>query len=210
MRTIIAGALAVCVIAAGGGCYPDEIDSVSDLASIVTVVDSQTPLRTARTYAMPDTVLHSLRRQGAGVIGHEGDPQILARIRGHFAQLGWREITNLAAEHPDVVVLVGVFEDTNTGTAYTSWWSDWGYWPGWPGYGPDWTWGVPVNSVEFTFESGTLTMVMLDLRGSDPTFKRVPLLWAGAVQGVLASSNLERALVGIDQAFAQSPYLMRP
>lgn len=213
MRTIVAGALAVCVVAAASGCYPDEIDSVSDLSSVITLVDTSTPpLHTARTFAIPDTVIHSLRKQGAGVIGHEGDAQVLARIRGHFLQLGWREITDVTVERPDVVVLVGVFEQTNTGVAYTGWWGDWGYWGGWPAYGPDWTWGVPVGAVEFTFESGTLAMVMLDLRNGNTTLKEVPILWAGAIQGVLAasSSNLDRALRGIDQAFVQSPYLERP
>ena len=211
MRTIVAGALAVCVVAAASGCYPDEIDSVSDLSSIITLVDtSAPPLHTARTFAIPDTVIHSLRSQGAGVIGHDGDPQVLARIRGHFLQLGWREITDVTVERPDVVVLVAVSEQTHTGVAYTDWWGDWGYWPGWPGYGPDWTWGAPVGAVEFSFESGTLAMVMLDLRNGNTTLKEVPILWAGAIQGVLASSNLDRALTGIDQAFAQSPYLERP
>jgi hypothetical protein len=193
-----------------GACYPDEINSVSDLASVTTLVDSQAPLRAARTYAMPDTVLHSLRRQGANVIGHDADPAILASIRGHFALLGWREVTDVQSERPDVVVLVGVFEDTNTGVAYTGWWGDWGYWPGWPAYGPDWAWGYPGGAVTFTYESGTLVLVMLDVRGGDTTLKRVPILWAAGIEGVITTTAVQGALAGIDQAFAQSPYLERP
>jgi hypothetical protein len=208
MRVLAGFVLSAIVLA--GACYPDEIDSVSDLASVTTLVDSQTPLRVARTYAMPDTVLHSLRRQGAGVIGHDADPAILARIRGNFALMGWREVTDLEAERPDVVVLVGIFEDTNTGVAYTGWWGDWGYWPGWPAYGPDWSWGYPGTAVTFTYETGTLVLVMLDVRNGDTTLKRVPILWAAGIEGVLTSTAVQGALVGIDQAFAQSPYLERP
>jgi hypothetical protein len=41
---------------------------------------------------------------------------------------------------------------------------------------------------------------------------RVPLIWSSAVNGVLTdvSTNLTIALQGIDQAFAQSPYLGGP
>src|SRR5688572_190269 len=69
-------------MAATSGCYFDRIDSVEDLATVTTVVDSQVPfLRDARTYAMPDTVIHAKRAQGADIIGHESDDEILAKIR---------------------------------------------------------------------------------------------------------------------------------
>ena len=199
---------AILVVAGMGACYPEEIDNITDLASVVTVVDSQQPLRVARTFAMPDTVIHSLRRQGTGVIGHDADAQVLARVRANFRVMGWREVTDLKAERPDVAVLNILFEDTNTGVAYTDWWGDWGYWPGWPGYGPDWAWGVP-SGVEFNFESGTLAIVMLDLRGGEPNFKRVPVLWAAGIEGAVVTTSVGDLLNGIDQAFAQSPYLER-
>lgn len=191
-----------------GACYPSEIDSVSDATSVVTVVDSQQPLRVARTFAMPDTIIHSLRAQGTGAIGHEGDAQVLARIRANFIAMGWREVTDLNAERSDVAVLSIVFEQTNTGVAYAGWWGDWGYWGGWPAYGSDWTWGYPA-SVTFNFESGTLAIVMLDLRGGDPNFKQVPLLWVAAIDAVVVTTSTADVLAGVDQAFAQSPYLVR-
>ena len=199
---------AILVVAGMGACYPEEIDNFTDLSSVITVVDSQQPLRVARTFAMPDTVIHSLRKQGTGVIGHDADPQVLARVRANFRVLGWREVTDLKAERPDVAVLNVVFEQTNTGVAYTDWWGDWGYWPGWPGYGPDWAWGYP-SAVAFNFESGTLAIVMLDLRGGDPTLRRVPVLWAAGIEGAVVTTSIGDVLNGIDQAFAQSPYLER-
>jgi hypothetical protein len=192
-----------------GACYPSEIDGIVEATSIVTVVDSQQPLRDARTFAMPDTIIHALRAQGTGAIGHEGDPQVLARIRANFQVAGWREITDLNAERPDVAVIAILFEQTNTGVAYTGWWGDWGYWAGWPAYGADWSWGYPTT-VTFNFESGTLALVMLDLRGGNPTFKQVPLLWVAGIEAAVVTSTVDDVLAGIDQAFAQSPYLVRP
>ena len=201
---------AVCCMAAMS-CYPDQmITSVSQLATVSTLVDSQAPLKQARTFALPDTVVHATRAQGAGVIGHEHDAVILAQIRENLIALGWKEITDVPAQTPDVVVLTIVLEFTNTGVAYSDWWGGWGWYPGWPaGFGPDWAWGYPGNSVTFTYETGTLAMVMLDTRHANTTAKRVPILWAGAVNGVLTSTSLQGALNGIDQAFAQSPYLER-
>lgn len=207
-------ALAALVISAGAGglgaCYFNRISDVRDLATVTTIVDSQVPLRDARTYAMPDTVIHAKRATGAGLIGHESDDEILARIRQGFAAYGWREITDVAAERPDVVVLATAFEQTNVGVAYTSWWGDWGYWPGWPAYGPEWGWGFPTDAVVFTYETGTLALIMLDTVHDDPAARRVPALWAAAINGVLTQTSVAGALLGIDQAFAQSPYLQRP
>lgn len=192
------------------GCYPEQISSLTSAVSVTTLVDSQMPLKTARTFALPDTILHPERAQGADIIGHEHDAEILASIRSNFVAMGWREVTDVTVERPDVVVLTFVLEQTNTGVAYTNWWGGWGYWPGWPvGYGPDWFWGYPGNVTTFTYETGTLAMVMLDIRNGDQTTKRVPILWAGAVNGALAIASTADVLAGVDQAFTQSPYLER-
>jgi hypothetical protein len=50
---------------------------------------------------------------------------------------------------------------------------------------------------------------MLDIQHGNMSTKRVPLLWAAGVSGVLTASSFTGALAGIDQAFAQSPYLER-
>jgi len=207
-RALVVAALSIAAVA----CYPDQIiNSVQELASITTVVDTEPPqpLRSARTFALIDTIIHPARSLGSGLIGHDGDDEILARIRRRFIDDGWREITNVPAQRPDVVVLTTIFEQVNTGVFYGDWWSNWGYWPGWPtGYGADWGWGVP--GVEFVYESGTLLITMLDIRNGDPLRKRVPVLWAAGIQGVVTTTALQGALVGIDQAFVQSPYLERP
>jgi hypothetical protein len=72
-------------------------------------------------------------------------------------------------------------------------------------------WSSPDGTVTFTYETGTLLITMLDRNHDDRTNKRVPVLWAAGVNAVLATSpiNLDLAIAGIDQAFAQSPYLVR-
>ncbi len=197
------------LVAVATSCYPDQITSTTQLASVTTLVDSQPPLRAAHTFALPDTIIHS-KQIGAAVITRAGDAQIIAHIRAGFLALGWQEITDIGAERPDVVILTAVLEQTNTGVFYSDWWANWGWWPGWPvGYGPDWVWTSPTNAVAFTYSTGTLLITMLDIQHGNTSTKRVPLLWAAGVQGVLTATSLNGALTGIDQAFAQSPYLER-
>lgn len=202
---------AVIALSAVTACYPDQLNSVPELASITTVVDSSgTALKTARTFSLIDTVMHAKRAQGANVIGHANDSQILQEIRNGFLADGWREITNPGQQRPDVVVLCVVFEQVNTGVFYgSSWWGDFGYWPGWPAYGPDWAWGYPAGGVQFDYITGALAVVALDLRNGNPTVKRVPILWAGAVSGVVTLNAVQGTLDGIQQMFVQSPYLRR-
>src|SRR3954467_221035 len=92
------------------GCYPEQIASLTQTVSVTTLVDSQAALKTAHTFALPDTIVHPARAQGADVIGHEHDAEILATIRSNLVALGWREITDLATQRPDVVVLTFVLE----------------------------------------------------------------------------------------------------
>jgi uncharacterized protein DUF4136 len=203
---IVLGAL----FTASMGCYPEQINSISRFVSVTTLVDSQAPLRNARNFALPDTIVHLTPTNGPGIISHSGDEQMIARVRAELVAFGWREVTDIGAERPDVVVLMAVLEQPNTGVAYAGWWSDWGWWPGWPvGYGSDWNWGYPADAVTFTYETGTLLITMLDLQHGDASARRVPLLWGAGVNGVITSSSLQGALNGIDQAFAQSPYLER-
>ena len=211
MRSL-ATLLVLALAAAMTGCYPDQITSTTQLASVTTLVDSQAPLRNARTFALPDTIIHSMSLTGAGpgVITRAGDAEILGAIRSSLLSLGWQEVTNVSAQRPDVVVLTAVLEQTNTGVAYADWWANWSWWPGWPAtFGPEWVWASPVNAVAFTYQTGTLLITMLDLQHANTARKRVPLLWAAGVSGVLTTSSFNGALAGIDQAFAQSPYLER-
>jgi len=210
MRVAAILAISALVCAATVACYPDQMDSFTQTSSVVTLVDSQAPLSEARTFALPDTIVAVIRGVGAASIA--GENQILARIRESLISRGWKDVTAIRAEKPDVVVLTAVVEQSLAGFAYGDWWAAWGFWPGWAGaYGADWVWSTPDGAIVFTYETGTLLITMLDRNHDDRTNKRVPVLWAAAVNAVLATTpiNLDLAIAGIDQAFAQSPYLLR-
>ena len=194
------------------GCYSSDNNNVApNLPGVViTVVDQGPALASARTFALPDTVVEV--PLGSNTISHESDQQIIASVRAHMTALGWQDLGTNRAANPDVVLLVAAATRIQTGVAYFDWFGAWGSLPYWgPAVSSGWTWGVPVGAVPYAFQAGTILITMLDRRAENPTAQSIPLLWAAGIDGVVTTtaSTTERALVGIDQAFAQSPYLTR-
>ena len=193
-------------------CYASDYNNVApDLPGVViTVVDQGPALASARTFALPDTIVEV--PLGSNTIDHSSDHQIIANVRAHMVGLGWQDVGFNPAARPDVVLLVADNTRIQTGVAYVDWFGAWGYLPYWgPSVNGGWTWGVPAGAVPYAFQAGTILITMLDRRADIPTLQRIPLLWAAGIDGVVtnAASTTERALVGVDQGFAQSPYLRR-
>lgn len=190
----------------------DTISGTDLAGAVVTLVDSTGPaLQSARTFALPDTIIEL--PLGSSLISHEADHQVVSHIRDHFIALGWRDVTNVQGAHPDVVILTADNTREQSGVAYGDWFGAWGSLPYWgPAVGPAWGWGMPVGAIPYVYQSGTILITMLDLRAEDVSAKRIPLLWAGVIDGILPSganarNTMPRIIDGIDQAFAQSPYL---
>jgi hypothetical protein len=174
----------------------------------VTLVDSGPALRAARTFALPDTIVEV--PLGSTELNHASDHEIVSSIRRHFLALGWIDVTRVQGAQPDVVILTAANERVETGVAYGDWFGGWGSLPYWgAGVGPSWGWGVPAGAIPYAYQAGTLLITMLDPRDKDPSIRQIPLLWAAALDGIVTttSNTVDRILIGIDQAFAQSPYL---
>jgi hypothetical protein len=184
------------------GCYPDQITDVNDLDTVTTLVDTTASFSTAHTYALVDSVVP---------IGGESDDvpaslshAVLDAIRTDMNAYGWVEETNPRVNEPDVVLTAGVVLSTYI---YADWWAYWGWWPYWPVGWSSYSWYYPVPIV-YSYEIGTLAVTMVDARRAEPKLG-VPIAWVAAVRGVGngAASNQARAVEGVHQAFAQSPYL---
>jgi len=182
--------------------------------AVVTVVDSTgTALSSARTFALPDTIIEV--PLGSSTISHAADHRIVSSIRNHFIELGWQDLTGVSNAHPDVVVLTADATRVQTGTFYGDWFGAWGSLPYWgPTVDASWGWGIPGGAIPYIYSVGTVLITMLDLRAQDTNTRTISLLWAGILDGILPSgANAEnqtpRIIDGIDQAFAQSPYLRR-
>jgi len=184
----------------------------TDLGGVVlTLVDSGQALGSARTFAVPDTIVDVPVNSTA--IDHSFDHQVIADVRRHFVSLGWRDVSNDSGARPDVVVLVAASQRTETGVAYFDWFGAWGYLPYWgPTVDASWVWGVPGAALPYAYQAGTVLITMLDLREQRTDSKSIPLLWAATLDGIVTSTNgtADRVVRGVDQAFQQSPYLRVP
>jgi hypothetical protein len=200
-------------------CEREDMFGPEGSGVVVTVVDMGPALASARTFALPDTIVEV--PVSTGTISHAADHAIVESVRTHLQALGWRDVTGTSGAAPDVVVLVAASTRIQTGVAYTDWYGAWGYLPYWgAGISSTWAWGVPVG-IPYAYQAGTVLITMLDLRApraqlaqrqSGDVDERIPLLWAAALDGVVtdATNTAARALDGIDQAFAQSTYLRVP
>src|SRR5687767_5549671 len=96
-------------------CYADAFVSPDDIGWVTTLVDStSSSIFTARTFAVPDTVVEL---RGDGGFAHTADRIIVDRVRSHFFSLGWTEVRDPRDASPDVLVVIGV--STRVEVGYT-------------------------------------------------------------------------------------------
>ena len=192
------------------GCSPGSTPSdVSDYDVVVTLYAEDADFPSAHTFALVDTVMHIVGESGQDDISRQYDDLILSQVQADMLAQGWTEITAPDSIHkPDVALQVGVATADYVHIEY--WPSYWGYYPGWsyPSYGYGWGGG---SYTAYNYTTGTVIMAMVDLRNPNLDTETLPVMWVGAVSGVAAgtSSNETRIVAGIDQAFAQSPYLRK-
>ena len=205
-------------------CYPGSIDSISEVDVVVTVQDTSVNYAQFVLYAMPDTVIQiNDTAEGSVDLSHEHDSLIVSTVAQRMEQLGYLRVTipdDISELHPffvpDLVVVLTSVGVENNYYVYNPGWGYWG-WPGWgywPGYGPGWGWGYPGYWGSGSYQSGTLFIDMLDPNNPPPNGEppEIPVVWTGALNGVLTGSSAgaaTRLTDGINRAFDQSPYLGR-
>ncbi len=131
-------------------------------------------------------------------VDHSFDATIIDTIASNFDELGYRRITDLTTEAPDIVVVSAIVARDNwfVGSAWCDPFYYYGCW-------------YPNYSYAYNLPTGTVLVQAVDVAESqDGEWSHV---WTAAVQGLYAESfeltgaqRLERAL---DQAFDQSAYL---
>jgi len=192
-------------------CYPGGAETVEDLDSVTTRHDASASFSTLRTYSLPGSIQEVASSRGQPLsIDHSYDAQILARVAANLDAIGLHRVDPTAVT-PDVDVLV-----TFTATRYTEYtsYSFCNLWPGWGGFaGYDGSWGIKypyATASAAVLDAGSLRIEMLDRRTANPSTKQLTAIWNASIDGVLAGGNasiVQRIEKGIDQSFAQSPYL---
>lgn len=204
--------LALACVLVGCLSYPDSNERVYDRI-VVTRFKEGTDFGAYKTFSISPEVI-VFKQSGSKIEREPLDEGLAARLVddtiAHLSDRGYTQVEQ--DDDPDLGVAISILNGEVTGYYSGYWCSYWGY-PYASCYYPWYT--------SYTYNTGTVITDVLDLKTSPPTdpdapppdpsdpVQQIDLLWTGAVYGVLksnVSANLEDALDGIAQSFAQSPY----
>lgn len=203
------------------GCYPDNGLVVEDLDLAITYYDTEKDFSKLNTFFLYDTVVHITLED---TVSRKYDEHILSQLRQNFINNGWEEITDTTnnKNNIDAVVLASVIsQEFNYYYWYDYWYWypwDWFYYPNssyyynyYPGYYPGY--------VYYSYTIGTVFCQLIDIKSlyaeepqNNKIDVRVPILWTGAINGILSGSktNIDsRITKQMKQLFDQSPYLQK-
>jgi len=199
--------VALIAMAAGMSCTPGNEITAAESDVAITNYDKTYDFGAVKTWAMPDSVIQITDPDDPKEISRQFDAQILSEVEDHMTDRGYTRITDLNSPTPaDVVVLVTVTTaDTYYLYSYYPWYGWWGGW-GWyyPGYYP------PYYGASYAYSTGTIIISMAEPDDIDPETETIRSVWSGALNGVsndTGTSVSNRITRGINQIFAQSPYL---
>lgn len=190
-------------------CYNDYGLNANDYDVVITFRNNEVNFQQYRTYAMPDSVVR-MTDSSSSPPATTYDQTILDEVEKQMTALGYTRVEPDTNNLPDVFVLVGVTSSDYYALGGGYWWGWWGWYPGW-GYYPGWGGGwYPGYGYAYSYTTGTLLLTMLDPARSNEENKTLAVVWSGALNGILESSessNRTRIIGGIDNMFTQSPYL---
>ncbi len=207
MRRLIIGILPILAGIMTLGCYPAGPEYIQDLDVVYTSFDDEFDFQTRSTYAMPDKIVVDVE------VDRDGDTtyvymnqvfadQILNAIDKNMQGYGWNKVDISAT--PNVVVNPAGIKST---TYYYSYWYNWWY----GGFYPGWGWYYPPSYTVSSITTGTMLITIADPNVvNESPINQSETAWLAAANGILTNSfDISRVNQGINQAFAQSPYLKR-
>lgn len=194
------------------GCAPGLPEDVTTLDVVYTNFNPQFDFGQGTTFAIPENVviisdIPIQPGQQPPFIDFVAGRSILGAVRANMLARGFTQVSQF--DNPDYILLPSVIEDNSMIFDYDWWFWDWWY-PnlgaglGWvyPGYQP-----LVVTSVS----TGSLLIQFVNMKSSLPS-NQLEVDWVAIVNGALTgsqTSNTDRAVLGVNQAFIQSPYIQK-
>ena len=88
------------------------------------------------------------------------------------------------------------------------WWGYPGYWGSgyWGNWGGGWYYPYAIN---YSYSTNSFISEIVNLNAPEGPKEKIPVLWTSYMTGLVYSSSMNKAVAvkGVNQAFAQSPYL---
>ena len=203
--------LAMSFLVVLAGCYPKGAEYIEELDLVYTNFYNQFDFKAQSTYAIPDSVVIITGDAISDPDGN-GRPEymsaasakvILDQVNNNMTANGWKRVNKFS--NPDVALLVSSMTTTNIYYYY-----DWWYWDWW--YGGYYGWYYPCcyyPPYVTGYRSGSVLVQMIAPKGV-ASGDNMPIVWTALLNGLAEGSSADiasRVQKGIDQAFAQSPYL---
>ncbi len=185
-------------------CYPQGAEFVDELDLVRTDFNSNYPFKDQVTFAINDDIPE---------IGTDPeDPEFVSPIRAtviittilsNMEDRGFERVE--LDEDPDIYLTVAALENKTTVISCGGWWDYWGGWYYPPAAG---CW-YPVG---YSYSTGSIFITLWDeVELNGPDDDSVAPKWSVAINGLLQGSESSinaRIQNSIDQAFAQSPYIL--
>ena len=184
-------------------CYPEEVNSYSELDLVFTNYDETYDFNGVMTYHLPDTVIPILDEDDDPEdVNTTNDAFILQEIRKQLGEAGLTYVADTSADF-DVVFIATKMKTTTLVYWYDYWY---GYWGWYPGYYPGWGWGYPSVS---SYTTGTLHISMYDPDNFDEDSEIVPVEWNGLANGLLnvtgTQTTRNRISIALEKMFNEFP-----
>ncbi len=196
-------------------CYPGGTEYYNETDVVITQYDDQFDFSSNKRYFMYDSINHITEEDKEDEVDRSYDDDILEKIAAHMATAGYSRTEgdmgdSILIASSDVLIAVIATSTQYSGVGYIPGGGGWGwgggYYPGYPWY-PGYGWGYPYA---YSYSTGSLFIEMVDLKNVDHEEEIIPISWQATINGLLSGdkANMEwRVDRGIDQSFAQSPYL---
>lgn len=186
-----------------------DTDKLDNRYLVYTNYDTGTDFGQFQTYYLPDSILVIGDKQEAEYWKDEHAQEILNAYVANMENCGYTRTEQ--RDEADLGLQVSYVKSTHYFVDYGRpqwWWNYPGYWdaPYWGNWGG---WYYPYV-VSYSYSTGSFLSELLNLNAPQGEDQKLPVVWTCYMGGLLSSSasvNTRLAVEGVNQAFAQSPYL---
>lgn len=195
------------------GCEPtpDELKLFDEFV-VSTSYDNTANFNSYKTYTLrTDTIgfISNLTSDDTIEVGSQYARPVITQVNNNLVDRGYQKVEK--TEDPDLAINIyvlknlNVFQNVNYYPGYydPGYYNYYGSYYGYGGY-----YGYPYVST-YAYNTGVLVVEIIDLKSVNPN-SQVKVVWNAYMGDVFSSLDLkQQSLDAIDQAFVQSPYLIK-
>ncbi|MCF1751848.1 DUF4136 domain-containing protein [Mariniradius sediminis] len=193
-------------------CAPELPQDSTSLDVVYTNYNPDYSFGQGRTFALPENVIilsdvPPVQGQRPPFLEFATGRSIINAIRSNMVARGFTPVTQF--DNPDYVILPSMTDQNELLFSYNWWFWDWWI----PNLGTNLRWQYPgfQPAVVQSVSTGSILLQFVDMKTAG-TGGQVEVNWVSVINGAItgsASSNTDRAVIGVNQAFTQSPYIRR-